>query len=67
MRRMNITDIPADTQLAGVKINILNRTIHLYGDGGEELQLIEADAQDFSAMCNFVNETLTEEMIEYVY
>ena len=41
MRRMNITDIPADTQLAGVKINILNRTIHLFGDGGEELQLIE--------------------------
>ena len=67
MRRMNITDIPADTQLAGVKINILNRTIHLYGDGGEELQLIEADALDFSAMCNFVNETLTDEMIEYVY
>ena len=41
MRRMNITDIPADTQLAGVKINILNRTLHLFGDGGEELQLIE--------------------------
>ena len=66
MRRMNITDIPADTQLAGVKINILNRTIHLFGDGGEELQLIEASANDFT-MCNFVNETLTDEMIEYVY
>ena len=67
MRRMNITDIPADTQLAGVKINILNRTIHLFGDGGEELQLIEASANDFTAMCNFVNETLIDEMIEYVY
>ena len=67
MRRMNITDIPADTQLAGVKINILNRTIHLFGDGGEELQLIEASASDFTAMCSFVNESLTEDMIEYVY
>ena len=67
MRRMNITDIPEDTQLASVKINILNRTIHLFGDGGEELQLIEASASDFTAMCSFVNESLTEDMIEYVY
>lgn len=67
MKRMNITDIPADTQLASVKINILNRTISLYGDGGEELQLIEADSEDFTAMCNFVNMTLTEDMIDYVY
>ena len=53
MRRMNITDIPADTQLAGVKINILNRTIHLFGDGGEELQLIEASATDFCHVRKF--------------
>jgi len=67
MKRMNITDIPADTQLASVKINILNRTISLYGDGGEELQLIEANSEDFTAMCSFVNETLPDDMIDYVY
>lgn len=67
MKRMNITDIPADATLSGVKINILNRTISLYGHGGEEMQLVEANAQDFSAMCNFVNETLTDDMIEYVF
>ena len=64
---MNITDIPEDTTLAGVKINILNRTISLLGNRGEELQLVEASARDFSAMCNFVNETLTDDMIEYIY
>lgn len=67
MKRMNITDIPSDTQLSNVKINIMNRTISLFGDKGEELQLIEANSDDFTAMCNFVNTTLSDDMIEYVY
>lgn len=64
---MNITDIPSDTQLSNVKINIMNRTISLFGDKGEELQLIEANSDDFTSMCNFVNTTLSDDMIEYVY
>lgn len=67
MRRMNITDIPADAILKSVKINILSRVITLYGCNGEELQLIEADSEDFTSMCNFANGALPDEMIEYVY
>lgn len=64
---MNITDIPSDTQLSSVTINIINRTISLYGDKGEELQLIEANSDDFTSMCNFVNKTLDDDMIKYIY
>lgn len=67
MKRMNITDIPSDTQLSSVTINIMNRTISLYGDKGEELQLIEANSDDFTSMCNFVNQTLDDDMIKYIY
>ena len=54
---MNINDIPADCQLVKIKIDIASRTINLYGDGGELVQLIEADSDDFTKMCNFVNDT----------
>ena len=66
---MNINDIPADCQLVKIKIDIASRTINLYGDGGELVQLIEADSDDFTKMCNFVNETLEDhpEKVEYVF
>ena len=66
---VNINDIPADCQLVKIKIDIASRTINLYGDGGELVQLIEADSDDFTKMCNFVNETLEDhpEKVEYVF
>tara|TARA_S200000501_G_scaffold104157_1_gene97556 strand:+ start:2568 stop:2768 length:201 start_codon:yes stop_codon:yes gene_type:complete len=66
---MNIDDIPADCQLSKVKIDILSRTIKLYGDGGELIELIEADSDDFTKMCNFINETLEDypDRVEYVF
>ena len=65
---MNIDDIPADCQLSKVKIDILSRTIKLYGDGGELIELIEADSDDFTKKCNFINETLEDypDRLEYV-
>ena len=66
---MNIDDIPADCQLSKVKIDILSRTIKLYGEGGELIELIEADSDDFTKMCNFINETLEDypDRVEYVF
>lgn len=66
---MNINDIPADCQLVKIKIDIASRTINLHGDGGELIELIEADSDDFTKMCNFVNETLEDhpEKVEYVF
>lgn len=66
--------IQDDSNLSKVSINMLSRTINLYGDDGEHLQINESDGDDFTAMCKFVNETLTEEVqkvfmvdVEYVY
>ena len=63
-----------DSNLSKVSINMLSRTINLYGDDGEHLQINESDGDDFTSMCKFVNETLTEEVqkdfmvdVEYVY
>lgn len=46
---------------------MLSRTIHLHGDDGEYLKLHEPDAQDFTNMCAFINDALTENMITYTY
>ena len=66
---MTIDDIPSDCELTGVKVDILSRTITLYGDRGEEMEVVEANSDDFTRMCNFINETLEDkqEMIEYVF
>ena len=65
---MTIDDNPADCELTNVKVDILTRTITLYGDKGEEMEVIEADSDDFTKMCNFINETLEDrDMIEYVF
>lgn len=53
---------------------MLSRKINLYGDDGEHIEISESNGDDFTAMCKFVNETLTEEVqedfqvdVEYVY
>jgi hypothetical protein len=59
---------PTDTStLNHVKVDILSRKIHLHGEDGEYLCVDDSDAQQFTNMCTFINETLPEEMIEYVY
>ena len=37
---MTIDDIPADCELTNVKVDILTRTITLYGYSGEEMEVI---------------------------
>ncbi len=53
---------------------MLSRKIDLYGDDGEHVQIAESNGDDFTSMCKFVNETLTEDVqksfqvdVEYVY
>jgi hypothetical protein len=50
-----------------VEVDVLSRTIHLHGDDGEYLEVHEPDPQDFTNMCNFINESLNTDMIEYKY
>jgi hypothetical protein len=61
---MRITD---ESTLGWVEIDMLSRTIHLHGDDGEYLKVEESDPDDFTKMCSFVNQTLSEDMIEYKY
>ena len=61
---MQITDY---STLNRVEIDMLSRTIHLHGDDGEYIKVEESDAEDFTKMCTFVNQTLPTEMIEYRY
>lgn len=61
---MNIRD---NSTLNRVEVDILSRTIHLHGDDGEYMEVYEPDHTDFTKMCNFINATLSEDMIEYKY
>jgi hypothetical protein len=61
---MKISD---HSTLGRVEIDMLSRTIHLHGDDGEYLKVEEPDPDDFTKMCNFVNQSLSDDMIEYKY
>ena len=60
-------EIRDDSTLARVKVNMLSRVVTLIGDDGEELDVQNNNSEEFTNMCTFINETLTEEMIEYTY
>ena len=46
---------------------MLTRVVTLIGDDGEQVEIENNSANEFTKMCNFINESLTEEMIEYTY
>ena len=46
---------------------MLTRVVTLIGDDGEQVEIENNTANEFTKMCNFINESLTEEMIEYTY
>jgi hypothetical protein len=46
---------------------MLSRIIHLHGDDGEYMKIEESDPDDFTYMCKFINDTLTNDMIKYTY
>tara|TARA_S200002703_G_scaffold129661_1_gene116789 strand:+ start:211 stop:396 length:186 start_codon:yes stop_codon:yes gene_type:complete len=60
-------EVRPDSMLYGVKINMLSRVVTLIGEDGEEVDIENNSAEEFTNMCNFINETLCESKIEYTY
>lgn len=60
-------EIREDSTLARVKVNMLSRVVTLIGDDGEIIDVENNNSDEFINMCSFINETLSEEMIEYTY
>ena len=60
-------NIRPDSTLNKVKVNMLTRVVTLIGDDGEEMEIENNSANEFTKMCNFINESLNEDMIEYTY
>ena len=60
-------EIREDSTLARVKVNMLSRVVTLIGDDGELIDVENNNSEEFINMCSFINETLSEEMIEYTY
>jgi hypothetical protein len=60
-------DVRPDSSLSKVKVNILTRVVTLVGCDGESLDVENNSAEEFTNMCNFINESLSEDMIEYTY
>ena len=60
-------NIRSDSTLHKVKVNMLTRVVTLIGDDGESMDIENNTANEFTRMCNFINESLTEDMIEYTY
>ena len=46
---------------------MLARVVTLIGDDGEKMEIENNSANEFTRMCNFINESLAEDMIEYTY
>ena len=64
---VKVMEIREDSTLARVKVNMLSRVVTLIGDDGELIDVENNNSEEFINMCTFINETLTEEMIEYTY
>jgi len=60
-------NVRPESVLHKVKVNVLTRVVTLIGDDGEEVDIQNNSANEFTRMCNFINESLTEDMIEYTY
>jgi len=64
---VKVMEIREDSTLARVKVNMLSRVVTLIGDDGELIDVEDNNSEEFINMCSFINETLSEEMIEYTY
>jgi len=60
-------NVRPESVLHKVKVNVLTRVVTLIGDDGEEVDIQNNSANEFTRMCNFINESLSEDMIEYTY
>lgn len=60
-------EVRPESSLHKVKVNMLTRVVTLIGYDGESIDIENNTANEFTRMCNFINESLTEDMIEYTY
>lgn len=60
-------EVRPDSTLHSVKINMLTRVVTLIGHDGETVEVENNTANEFVQMCTFINESLTDDMIEYTY
>ena len=60
-------NVRPESTLHKVKVNMLTRVVTLIGDDGESVDIENNTANEFIRMCNLINDSLTEEMIEYTY
>ena len=60
-------NVRPDSTLHKVKVNMLTRVVTLIGDDGESVDIENNTANEFIRMRNLINESLTEDMIEYTY
>lgn len=60
-------EVRPESSLHKVKVNMLTRVVTLIGDDGESVDIENNTANEFMRMCNLINESLTEDMIEYTY
>ena len=60
-------NVRSDSTLHKVKVNMLSRVVTLIGDDGESVDIENNTANEFIRMCNLINESLDENMIEYTY
>lgn len=60
-------EVRPDSTLHSVKVNMLTRVVTLIGHDGETVEVESNTANEFIQMCTFINESLTDDMIEYTY
>ena len=60
-------EVRPDSTLQSVKVNMLTRVVTLIGDDGESVEVENNTANEFVQMCTFINESLSDDMIEYTY
>jgi hypothetical protein len=60
-------DVKPESTLHSVKVNMLTRVVTLIGHDGESVDVENNTANEFTRMCTFINESLSDDMIEYTY
>jgi len=60
-------DVKPESTLHSVKVNMLTRVVTLIGHDGESVDVENNSANEFTKMCTFINESLSDDMIEYTY
>ena len=60
-------EVRPDSTLHSVKVNMLTRVVTLIGHDGETVDVENNTANEFVQMCTFINDSLSDDMIEYTY